>query len=355
MYTKYYGLDRKPFDLTPDPRVVYMSEVHQEALAILRYGVIGRKGFLLLTGDVGTGKTTLLQLLVQSIDSKIHICLIVNPALSISDFYYYLAAAYGLQEYDGNKARFIMNFADFLQDCRSKNERVLLVIDEAHVVSLDLLEEIRLLSNQDDEKISVMSIFLVGQPELNDRLNHERLLPLRQRVGIRFHLRPFSNEETRNYILFRLRKAGARRLDLFSSEGVDLVYRESGGTPRLINTICDHALLSGFAESKPRITADIVKECVEELQIPGGKTLPVPDRTGQKKKDMRWLLAVLLVAAVLLAAWGFIQHQDRLKKMFSAADFSFSQFVDGNAKSDGFINNLFFTTEKSLYYNQVPL
>ena len=308
MYTKYYGLDRTPFDLTPDPRVVYMSEAHQEALAILRYGVIARKGFLLLTGDVGTGKTTLLQLLVQSIDSKIHICLIVNPALSISDFYYYLAAAYGLPEYDGNKAKFLLTFADFLQDCRSKNERVLLVIDEAHVVSLDLLEEIRLLSNQDDEDVSVMSIFLVGQPELNDRLNHERLLPLRQRVGIRFHLTPFSNEETRNYILFRLRKGGASRLDLFTSEAVDLIYRESGGTPRLINTICDQALLSGFAESKPRITADIVKECVAELQIPGEKILPVSDRTEQKKKDMRWLLVVLLVVAVLLAAWGFIPH-----------------------------------------------
>ncbi|MEA3547245.1 MAG: AAA family ATPase [Thermodesulfobacteriota bacterium] len=308
MYTKYYGLDRTPFDLTPDPRVVYMSEAHQEALAVLRYGVIARKGFLLLTGDVGTGKTTLLQLLVQSIDSKIHICLIVNPALSASDFYYYLAAAYGLPEYDGNKAKFLLNFVDFLQDCRSKNERVLLVIDEAHVVSLDLLEEIRLLSNQDDEDVSVMSIFLVGQPELNDRLNHERLLPLRQRVGIRFHLTPFSNEETRNYILFRLRKGGARRLDLFTSEAVDLIYRESGGTPRLINTICDHALLSGFSESKPRITADIVKECVDELQIPGEKNLSVSDRTKQKKKDMRWLLVVFFVVAVFLAVWGFNQH-----------------------------------------------
>ena len=305
MYTKYYGLDRKPFDLAPDPRVVFMSEAHQEALAILRYGVIARKGFLLLTGDVGTGKTTLLKLLVKSIDATIHICLIVNPLLSEEDFYYFLSSSYGLPEYDGNKAEFFLNFSEFLRQCRENDERVLLIVDEAHVISVDLLEEIRLLSNQDGEEVGVMSIFLVGQPELNDRLAHERLLPLRQRIGIRFHLQPFSNQETRNYILFRLRKAGARRLDLFSAEAVDLIHSESGGTPRLINILCDHALLSGFAESKPRITVDIAQDCVKEFHMPGEKKLALPEHNSQKGGWGKWLLILLLLLAVALAVWVY--------------------------------------------------
>ena len=303
MYTKYYGLDRKPFDLTPDPRVVYMSDAHQEALAILRYGVIARKGFLLLTGDVGTGKTTLLQLLLKSIDETIHICLIVNPALDADDFYYFISSSYGLPEYNGNKARFFLDFTEFLCHCRENDERVLLIVDEAHVVSVDLLEEIRLLSNQDGEVVKVMSIFLVGQPELNDRLSNERLLPLRQRIGIRFHLQPFSNQETRNYILFRLRKAGARRFDLFSADAVDLIHRESGGTPRLINILCDHALLSGFAESKSRVTVDIVRDCVEEFQIPGEQKLALPEQRKESPKGRMLLLLLLFLIVGALAGW----------------------------------------------------
>ncbi len=301
MYTKYYGLGRKPFDLIPDPRVVFMSEAHQEALAILRYGVIARKGFLLLTGDVGTGKTTLLQLLVKSIAATIHICLIVNPALDLDGFYYFISSSYGLPEYDGNKARFLLNFSEFLRRCRENDERVLLIVDEAHVVSVDLLDEIRLLSNQDVENVGIMSIFLVGQPELNDRLAHERLLPLRQRIGVRFHLQPFSNQETRNYILFRLRKAGARRLDLFTAEAVDLIHQESGGTPRLINILCDHALLSGFAESRPRITVDIARDCVEEFHIPGEKRLALPEQNKKSRKGLMLLIFLLLLIVV-----GFI-------------------------------------------------
>ncbi len=310
MYTGYYGLDRKPFDLTSDPRVVYMSEAHQEALAILRYGVISGKAFLLLTGDVGTGKTTLLQLLVKSLDAAIHICLIVNPALTPDDFYYFLSSSYGLPEYDGNKAKFFLIFTEFLRRCRKESEQVLLIVDEAHVVSIDLLEEIRLLSNQDGEETRVMSIFLVGQPELNDRLAHERLLPLRQRIGIRFHLYPFTNQETRNYILFRLRKAGARRLDLFSAEAVDLIHLESGGTPRLINILCDHALISGFAESKPRITVDIVRDCVEELRIPGEKKIALFEQVGQKGKWLQWILVLLLLISALLAGWFSFQKKE---------------------------------------------
>lgn len=313
MYKQYYFLDKKPFDLTPDPDVVFMSEAHQEAMSILRYGVLARKGFLLLTGDVGTGKTTLLQLLVQSIDAAVHLCLIVNPSMGIDDFYYYLCSAYGLPEYDGNKAKFTLNFTDFLRDCLQKRERVLLIVDEAHVVSLDMLEEIRLLSNQDNAQKGVLSIFLVGQPEFNDRLNHERLLPLRQRVGIRFHLQPFSLEETKKYILFRLRKAGAQRMDIFSTEAIEIIHRESGGIPRLINTLCDHALLSGFVESKPRITAEIVHECVAEFRLPGEKSLALPGHAQEKKGGKPWMLYIIVSIVLAVVGWGLLFQLDRMK------------------------------------------
>lgn len=268
MYARYYGLTGKAFDLIPDPDKVYMSEAHGEALAILRYGVIDRKGFLLLTGGAGTGKTTLLQLLMRSLHSRTHLCLIDNPTLSFHDFYYLMAAKYGLREYEGNKAKFLLDFADLLTRCGACNERVLLVIDEAHCLPLELLEEVRLLSNQHYQEFGTMSVFLVGQPELNDRLSQERLLPLRQRIGIRFHLTPFSEEESRRYILFRLAKAGARG-DLFADEAIRLIHAEARGVARVINVICDQALLAGFAAERAVIDVDLVRECVGEMRIPG--------------------------------------------------------------------------------------
>lgn len=278
MYTRYYGLTKKPFDLIPDPDTVYKSEAHLEALAILKYGVLERKGFLLLTGNVGTGKTTLLQLLVKSMDQKIHLCMITNPSLSIDDFYYYLAAKYGLSEYSGNKAKFMLEFAIFLENCRKQDERVLLIIDEAHVLPVNLLDEIRLLSNQHYLEFGVMSIFLVGQPELNERLSHERLLPLRQRIGIRFHLESFCEQDTAKYILYRLNKAGSQLMTLFTEDAVRMIHAETRGVPRLINVVCDQALLTGFAEGSPFIDAEIVQECVKDIHIPGEATaLALPE------------------------------------------------------------------------------
>ncbi len=312
MYENYYGLTSKAFDLIPDPDKVYMSEAHEEALAILRYGVIDRKGFLLLTGGVGTGKTTLLQLLVKSLESGVHLCLIANPTLSLHDFYYYMAAKFGLREYEGNKAKFLLDFADFLKRCRENRERVLLIIDEAHVLPVELLEEVRLLSNQEYHDFGVMSVFLVGQPELNERLAHERLLPLRQRIGIRFHINPFSEDETRRYILFRLGKAGVQRAGLFSDEAVRLIHAEGHGVPRLINVICDQALLSGFAEGKPVIDAAIVRSSVKDMLVPGEVgALPRSQRgneeaSGQPPPARRLVSLWLLICLLLVAVGGVV-------------------------------------------------
>ena len=330
MYTKYYGLTGKPFPIIPDPDTVYMSEGHQEALAILRYGVIDRKGFLLLSGGVGTGKTTLLQLLLKSIDTKVHCCMLANPTLSVNEFYYYLSTKYGLREYDFNKAKFMLDFADFLKGCRQKNERVLLIVDEAHAMPVDLLEEIRLLSNQEYQEYGIMSIFLVGQPELNDHLAHERLLPLRQRVAIRYHLQPFSMEDTEKYILFRLTRAGCQQGGIFTPEALRLVHKIGGGVPRLINIICDQALLTGFAEGQPVIGETIIQECGEELQLQGlgdGQSPGVSDDSARRFSLPRlWRIVIMLICLVIavnLVIAGFYAY--RGVKLVGV----FSKFWDG--------------------------
>ena len=298
MYTKYYGLARKPFALTPDPSVVFMSETHQEGLAILKYGILSKKCFLVLTADVGSGKTTLLQALVNSLEQDVHLCLLNNPILQRDEFFSYIAKKLGLH-WDGNKAMFLIEFGNLLKECYSKDERVLLIFDEAHVLPVDLLEEIRLLSNLEEKEQDVLSIFLVGQPELNERMSDDRLLPLRQRIGIRFHLHRFTQDETRQYILFRLRHAGARHLNIFSEEAIALIHRVSQGTPRLINIICDHALLTGFAANTPVIGAELIEESVDDLHFPGEEnTLPV---VNSKKKNR---LALTVLGGVALV--GFV-------------------------------------------------
>ncbi|WP_457573507.1 ExeA family protein [Desulfolithobacter sp.] len=281
-----------------------MSETHQEALAILRYGVISSKGFLVLTGDVGTGKTTLLQALVASLDTRVHICLLNNPVLEREEFFTYIGHYFGLT-FQGNKAAFLLAFTEFLTRCQEHGEKVLLIVDEAHVLPVELLEEIRLLSNQDRQGREVLSIFLVGQPELNIRMADDRLLPLRQRIGMRFHLQPFNARETRQYILFRLRRAGARHLDLFSDEAMELIFNASKGTPRLINIICDHALLTGFAMEKPMIDRVVILECIDELHFPGEETslpLPVQKKTTSRYRELagRGLTVLLLLVLGLV-------------------------------------------------------
>ncbi len=302
MYKRFYGFTRSPFDLTPDPERVFMSETHQEGLAILRYGVVARKGFLVLTGPVGTGKTTLLQALTNSLEGNVHCCLVTNPTLSRDEFLAFLSHQYGLS-WEGSKALFLIEFAGFLKKCSARREQVLLVVDEAHVMPIDLLEEVRLLSNQDVTGGDVFSIFLVGQPELNGHLSDERLLPLRQRIGIRFHLELFDRDVTVQYIAFRLRAAGATHLNIFTEEALSLIHKVSKGTPRLINIVCDHALLTGFADGKRIIDEAVIRECVDELHFPGeSNPLPVHVERGRQAlwKRLLLLIGIMLPAAVLV-------------------------------------------------------
>lgn len=298
MYQEFYCLKRKPFDLAPDPGMVFMSEAHQEATAIFRYGVLERKGFLLLTGQVGTGKTTLLQLLAKSLDRRVHLCMIANPTLEAREFLYLLATKFDIEGFDGNKAKFLIDFNTFLKECREKGEQVLLIIDEAHALPIDILEEIRLLSNQEYQDFGVLSIFLVGQPELRERLNTERLLPLKQRIGIQYHLQPFTAAETADYVSFRLRRAGSHA-HLFTSEAIELLHARCNGIPRLLNVACDHALITGYAANKLVIDAKTAQECLSELGI---ASQTPPAKGGWRKNGLAMtagLLIALLTSVIL--------------------------------------------------------
>lgn len=306
MYTKYYGLTKKPFALTPDPQAVFMSETHQEGLAILKYGILTNKCFLVLTADVGSGKTTLVQALVASLGEEVHLCVLNNPILNREEFFSYLAKQLGLG-WDGNKALFLIEFGEMLKSCYGQGKRVLLIFDEAHVLPVDLLEEIRLLSNLEEMGQDVLSIFFVGQPELNERMSDDRLLPLRQRIGIRFHLSRFTLEETRQYILFRLRHAGARHLNLFTEDALVLIHKVSQGTPRLINIICDHALLTGFAGNMPTIDAALVQESVHDQYFSGETPLPLPLSPSSQKSP--WMVVgILLFITVCMSGWYFYRN-----------------------------------------------
>ena len=307
MYKHYYGLLRYPFGPVSDAKALFLSEAHKEGLATLKYGILASKEFLLLTGGVGTGKTTLINVLVNSLEPAVKVCVLSNPILTSPEFFYYIASKLGMPVFV-NKVIFLQDFSELLKKCVNNNEKVLLIIDEAHVLPVELLEEIRLLSNLTGDGQNVLSIFLVGQPEFLDRLAHERLLPLRQRIGIRFHLDSFSFEDTVQYILFRLNRAGARNTGLFSEEAITVIHQTTHGNPRLINTLCDHALMSGFSKEQLTIDTATVSECVQELHLPGDlKTfdlLPLSKSKG-KKRGLLFILIVLSVALLLTVVFFF--------------------------------------------------
>lgn len=308
MYKRYYGLQRNPFELLPDSKTLFLSETHKEGLATLRYGILSKKGFVLLTGGVGTGKTTLINVLVKSVKSLVNVCVLSNPLLSSQEFFLYIASELGLPF--TNKVNFLREFSDFLKKEQNKYNRTLLIFDEAQALPVDLLEEIRLLSNLSGDNVDALSIFLVGQPELLDRLADPRLLPLRQRIGIRFHLTPFSPQDTKQYILFRLNKAGASNLQIFSEQAIQIIFQTTHGNPRLINVLCDHALISGFSQGELSIDEEIILECIQELHLPGDTATFDLSPVVQKKRKRRGLLGLLIACLlVLLGIIFFFRHR----------------------------------------------
>lgn len=268
MYTTHYNLKIKPFQISSDAEFIWLGEKHKEALATLRYGILDNKGFLLLTGDVGTGKTTLINALIASLNDDVIYASVPDPSLDRMDFFNYIAAAFDINGEFESKGKFLASFSKFLKKTYDNHKKVLLIIDESQLMTQELLEEIRLLSNIVTKDSSpLLNIFFVGQYEFNEIIRRPENRAVAQRLTLNYYIEPLTLEETGKYIRHRLRIAGTTE-QIFNASAVKAIYDFSEGFPRKINVICDHCLMSGYADDKKIITSAIVKESAEDLQVP---------------------------------------------------------------------------------------
>ena len=265
MYTQFFGLKEKPFEITADPKFLYLSEGHKEALAHLIYAVQEKKGFAVITGEVGTGKTTLVQTLLSRMDGNTRTAFLFNPKLdSSSEFLQSICEDLEINVEKGTKGDCLAHLNNFLMDCYTKNVNVVLIIDEAHTLSPQLLEEVRLLTNLETPNSKLLQVVLLGQPELDIILDQPRFRNLKQRISVRYRLQPLNPEEVKEYIKRRLRVAGAKNTYLFTPQALKKIYQYSKGIPRLINIVCDNALVYGYANEKQVIDNDIIGEVVSD-------------------------------------------------------------------------------------------
>jgi len=316
MYLSHYDLALKPFQINPDPKFMWLGATHKEALAILKYGILDSRGFLLLVGDVGTGKTTLINGLLNSLDENTIVATIHDPGLEKLDFFNFLANAFKIDKKFTSKGDFLVRFIHFLHKAHADNKRLLVIIDEAQRLTNEMLEEIRLLSNIEKQDARLLNVFLVGQDELNETLAKTESRALLQRITTRYNIGPLKKNEIGEYIKFRLSVAGTQR-KIFSSGAVREITAFSKCYPRLINIICDHALLTGFVKGVSKIDAGIVKECAQEIGPPKetwqakGKKLVNIGKTIHKavisgdKSAWRIPAAIVLSALMLIAAGYF--------------------------------------------------
>ena len=329
MYTEFFELIEKPFSLSTSPRFLYLGEKHKEALAILRYGVMERQGFVLLTGEVGTGKTTMVRALISSLDTSVKYVHLANPLLSPREFVSYLIlSAFDNRLHFKSKPEFLIAFEAFLTKMQQRNMHFVLVIDEAHKLSFDLLEEIRLLSNLETAEEKLISIFLVGQPELNDRLSEPRCRPLLQRISVRYHIPPLDVKETREYVMTRLQKAGSKRAEeIFPGKTTDAIHQYSQGYPRMINILADNALLLGYSKGESKISPGMIKSCYQDLRLGDSeekasalKRAPKPESEhvgGTFMTRWKWAAAILLIAGIL--AFLAVRYGDQILTKFVSA------------------------------------
>jgi len=258
---------RPPFEMTPDPSFLYMGEAHREGLATLVYAVNSGKGFVMLTGEVGTGKTTLLHALLAQLDSATNSAFIFNPRLDPMGFFRMLFEELGVGPPCESKAEYLLALNQYLIDKLAAGERVLLIVDEAQNLSAEMLEEIRLLSNLETPTSKLIQIMLVGQPELQELVDKPELRQLRQRIALRHHLRPFDSDEIIEYVSERLAKAGYTGRGIFKKKALKELYAITGGTPRLINNICDGAMLLGYARQEATLGPDAIREVAHDLGL----------------------------------------------------------------------------------------
>ena len=269
MYKEFFQLKETPFNVTADPGFFYASEQHRQAYSHLKYGIDQRKGIIALTGEVGTGKTTLCRQLLRSLDGSYQTALILNPSLSGAQLLRVIIKDFGIDDSSVDKCDLLAALNSFLLQQSNNGCNVILVIDEAQNLGVQELEQVRLLSNLETEKQKLLQIVLMGQPELDEKLSLNSLRQLNQRIAVRFRLLPLNQQDIAGYIHHRLRTAAvdSRVLPVFTDQAVKRIYELTEGTPRLINLLCDRALLAGFVNGRYSIDEDLVQMSAEEVLI----------------------------------------------------------------------------------------
>jgi general secretion pathway protein A len=271
MYKTFFNLSRSPFDLTPDPSFLFPTRRHNEALAALYYGVRQHKGFVVVTGEVGTGKTMLLRCLLRLLKQSedVAYAYLFNSRFSPTEFLQYILSDFGLPASGKNKGELLLDLSQFVTSRGANNLTTVLIVDEAHHLSAAILEEVRLLTNLETTDEKLLQILLVGQPELDEKLDSVRLRQLKQRIALRARLDPLDGNETKGYIEQRLQVAGTNSQPntLFSEPTIAAVYRHSRGFPRLINTICENALINAYARQVRSVTPEIIEDVAKEFRL----------------------------------------------------------------------------------------
>lgn len=281
MYTKFFGLKKKPFSLIPDPEFLYLSAKHRKALSTLQYGLMSHAGFTVITGEIGSGKTTLIRSMLSKIKDQCTVGVITNTHSAFGDLLTWVLAAFNIQHETQNKAERYQLFVNFINEQSEKKQRVVLIVDEAQNMEIETLEELRLLSNINVNQDIMLQLILIGQPELVDKLNEPQLTQFAQRISIEYHLMPLNFEETELYIQHRLKVAG-NQTEVFKSSACAAVFYYTAGIPRLINNICDLAMVFAFANDAKEIGWKTIVEVINERKTGGikrfkGKHCPEPD------------------------------------------------------------------------------
>lgn len=302
MYTDFFGLSAKPFELLPNPRFLYLSQAHRKALSYLQYGLQERIGFTLMTGEVGSGKTTLIRDMINKIPADMTLAMVFNTRVDGAELIALINEDFGLPADDRTKVQLLRDLNDFLLEECAQGRRPIIIIDEAQNLSEDSLEEIRLLSNLESTEQKLVQIVLVGQPELKELIARPSLRQLRQRISVSCHLKPLNLEETGEYIRHRLGTVGDPDCICLATGVLEEIHRFSSGIPRLINLLCDFLLLSAFVDETREITLDLVADAIQELSFEQADSSVADTVTGAQSANLNQRLETIEEKYLLLTA-----------------------------------------------------